>query len=87
MECLLMGGRHRWDGPLFRGRFHSQLIHHADSLEHVFAYIHLNPIRACLARGLDEDCWTSLLAYLGKTRRPRWLKTHAFLKALELSGS
>jgi REP element-mobilizing transposase RayT len=70
--------RHGWDGPLFRGRFRSQLLEDDRYLDDVFAYIHLNPFEAGLATRLDDPCWTSLRAYLGKERAPRWLQTAFF---------
>ncbi len=70
--------RHGWDGPLFRGRFRSQLIEDDGYLDHVFAYVHLNPFQAGLVTGLHDPCWTSLRAYLGKERAPRWLRTETF---------
>lgn len=70
--------RYGWDGPVFRGRFRSQMIEEERYLDHVFAYIHLNPFRARLARRLDEPCWTSLRAYLGRERAPGWLTTGFF---------
>jgi REP element-mobilizing transposase RayT len=70
--------RHGWDGPLFRGRFRSQLVDEDRYLDHLFAYIHLNPIQAGLAKRLDDPSWTSLRAYLGKERSPRWLRTEHF---------
>jgi putative transposase len=74
--------KHGWDGPLFRGRFRSQIIEQDGHLDHVFAYIHLNPLRAGLAARLDDSCWTSLRAYLGKERAPKWLRTEVFLERL-----
>jgi putative transposase len=70
--------RHGWDGPLFRGRFRSQLIEDERYLDHVFAYVHLNPFQAGLATRLDDPCWSSLRAYLGKERAPTWLRTAFF---------
>jgi hypothetical protein len=70
--------RRGWDGPLFRGRFHSQLVEEDRYLDQVFAYVHLNPLRAGLATRLDDPCWTSLRAYLGRQRTPEWLTTDFF---------
>jgi REP element-mobilizing transposase RayT len=74
--------RHGWDGPIFRGRFRSQRIADERYLDSVFAYVHLNPHRAGLAKALDEPCWTSLRAYLGKERAPEWLCREFFLARL-----
>jgi putative transposase len=70
--------RHGWDGPLFRGRFRSQMVEDDRYLDHLFAYIHLNPLQAGLAARIDDPCWTSLRAYLGKERAPTWLSTGFF---------
>ena len=70
--------RSAWDGPLFRGRFRSQMVDSERYLDQVFAYVHLNPFRAGLAKRLDDPCWTSLRAYLGKERAPDWLRTRVF---------
>ncbi len=64
---------HGWDGPLFRGRFGSQLIGDEEYLEHLVAYIHLNPVRAHLVNRPDEPSWTSHRAYLGLEAAPTWL--------------
>jgi len=70
--------RHRWDGPVFRGRFHSQLAHREDHLRVLIAYIHLNPFRAGLVPRLSSEAWTSHRAYLGKEDPPAWLHTDFF---------
>ena len=64
---------HRWDGPVFRGRFRSELIEDQNHLLTVTAYIHLNPIRAGISRRLDQRCWTSHRSYLGLDLAPEWL--------------
>jgi REP element-mobilizing transposase RayT len=69
----------RWDGPLFRGRFHSQPLRTEAHLPVVLAYIHLNPLRANLVTRLTSDCWTSHLAYTGREPAPEWLSRDFFL--------
>jgi REP element-mobilizing transposase RayT len=68
---------HRWDGPVFRGRFHSQLVLRESHLAMVLAYLHLNPVRAGLVRRPEEECWTSHRAYLGLDAAPPWLRCAA----------
>jgi REP element-mobilizing transposase RayT len=63
----------KWDGPLFRGRFNSQLVEREDHLRLLVAYIHLNPLKAHLIKRLDSEAWTSHRAYLGKESAPDWL--------------
>jgi putative transposase len=65
----------KWDGPLFRGRFTSQLVEEEEYLRLLMAYIHLNPLNARLAKRLDSDAWTSHRAYLGKDSPLPWLNT------------
>jgi len=71
-----------WDGPLFRGRFRSELVKKEANLPFLLAYIHLNPLRAGLVTRLDSDCWTSHRAYLGRDSSPEWLTRSYFLGAL-----
>lgn len=68
-----VNARHGWDGPVFRGRFHSELVRNEASLPFLLAYIHLNPLRAGLVTRLDSDCWTSHRAYMGRDPAPPWL--------------
>ena len=56
---------HAWDGPLFRGRFKSQLVEDERYLLTVVSYIHLNPVRARLVLRPDAECWTSHRALVG----------------------
>jgi REP element-mobilizing transposase RayT len=74
-----VNARHGWDGPIFRGRFHSELIRNEARLPFVLAYIHLNPLRAGLVTRLDSDCWTSHRAYIGRDPAPAWLTRGYFL--------
>ncbi|GMV44106.1 MAG: hypothetical protein AMXMBFR64_58220 [Myxococcales bacterium] len=66
-----------WDGPLFRGRFRSQLVEDEAYLITLVAYIHLNPLRAHLATRPDADCWTSHRALVGLETPPPFLTTAA----------
>ena len=68
----------KWDGPLFRGRFHSQMVEDESSLPYVLAYIHLNPLRANLVTRLHAHAWTSHRTYLGRDTKPSWLTTSYF---------
>jgi len=73
---------HDWDGPLFRGRFHSQPVRDETALPFVLAYIHLNPLRANLITRLNQHAWTSHREYLGADSPPEWLTTGHFLELL-----
>ena len=46
----LLNYRHKWDGPVFRGRFTSQLVDDEEYLRYLVAYLHLNPVKAHLVR-------------------------------------
>ena len=76
---LWLNNAHRWDGPVFRGRFKNQLVEDEEHLRVLIAYIHLNPIEAYLAKKLADECWTSHLAYMGRESKPDWLRTDFFL--------
>ena len=64
---------HDWDGPLFRGRFHSQLVTDERYLRYLIAYIHLNPVRARLVNRPDDECWSSHRALVGVELPLPWL--------------
>jgi REP element-mobilizing transposase RayT len=73
---------HRWDGPLFRGRFGSRLVTDEAWLVHLVAYLHLNPVKANLITRADEPGWTSHRAYIGLEPAPAWLSTERLLDTL-----
>jgi len=79
-----LNARKDWDGPVFRGRFKSQLVRDESRLPYILAYIHLNPLRANLVTRIDAECWTSYRSYLGRRYAPRWVETRYFL---DLFGS
>lgn len=68
-----------WDGPVFRGRFKSRVVEDEPYLAHLFAYIHLNPVRAGLAQSADAATWTSHRALVGLARCPGWLEPNGLL--------
>lgn len=69
-----------WDGPVFRGRFQSQVVEDEKHLRILVAYIHLNPINAHLVPRLDSFAWTSHRNYLGRDAAPDWLTMEHFLR-------
>ena len=69
-------------GPVFRGRYRSQLLTDNQYLRHLVGYIHLNPVRAGLVKRPDEDCWTSHRYHTGLQRAPAWLSTDMVRKQL-----
>jgi REP element-mobilizing transposase RayT len=76
---LWLNRRHHWDGPVFRGRFRSQLIEDEAHLRMLLAYVHLNPLRARLVPRLTSEAWTSYRAYLELDQTPDWLTTQLFI--------
>ncbi len=74
--------RHGWDGPLFKGRFKSQLVGDDTYLGYLLAYLHLNPVRANRVNRPDEPSWTSHRAYVGLEPSPPWLSTSPLLDQL-----
>lgn len=77
----------RWDGPVFRGRFRSELVQDETSLPYLLAYIHLNPLKAGLITRLQSHAWTSHRAYLGRDPLPAWLVTDYFETVFEDSDA
>ena len=73
-----LNNRHAWDGPIFRGRYRSQLVTNPVYLRVLIAYIHLNPVSAHLTSRVDDECWTSYRAYMNMEPSPRWLTTSYF---------
>ena len=64
-----------WDGPVWKSRFRSRRIEVEEYLQHVLAYMHLNPVEANIAKNCDEAAWTSHRSYTGASRAPDWLET------------
>jgi REP element-mobilizing transposase RayT len=92
-----VNGLHRWDGPVFRGRFRSRLVEDERYQRYLMAYIHLNPVRARLVGAPDEQAWTSYRQLAGLEPLSSWLSTgardhlfgtveqmHAFVRELQL---
>ena len=75
--------RNGFDGPLFRGRFHSKVVD-SDGYCHLAArYVHRNPLEARLVATLSDYPWSSYPWFIAGTgRQPDWL----FSDALELGG-
>jgi hypothetical protein len=79
----LLNHRHRWDGPVFRGRFTSQLVTDEEYLRYLLTYIYLNPVRARLVPRLTSKAWTSHRAHTGRENPPKWLSTELFLELFD----
>ncbi len=72
---------HRWDGPVFRGRFHNRVVWQEQHWIHLLAYLHLNPVRAGLVVRPEQSPWTSHRFYVGLEPAPEWLTTAELLAA------
>lgn len=66
--------QNRWDGPVFRGRYHNRMVSTQAYWRHLLVYVHQNPLRAD-AGPVDSPYWTSHAAYAGLAPRPEWLTT------------
>ncbi len=70
------------DGPLFRGRYKSQLIEEDCYQLIVSRYIHLNPVEAGLVKNSADYEWSSYPAYLDLVKSPNWLSKNIILNNL-----
>lgn len=81
--------RHRTSGHLFGGRYKAILVDPGEPryFATLLDYLHLNPVRAGLARPEGPalvDCrWSSLRGYVVKRERARWLTVERGLAALD----
>ncbi len=70
--------RHDRIGHLFHGRFKAVMVEADSYLTQLVAYLHLNPVRARIAKEPEEYPWSSHQAYLGLVQAP-WLTTELVL--------
>jgi putative transposase len=72
MQSLLFGYAHYFNrryrevGHLFQGRYKAILCDKDAYLLELVRYIHLNPVRARIAKGPEDYLWSGHLSYLGK---------------------
>jgi REP element-mobilizing transposase RayT len=76
-----LNARYDWDGPLWKGRYQNRLVFDEEYWRHLLAYLHLNPVRAGLARTASAASETSHAAYAGLGPTPDWLTTGDLLAA------
>jgi hypothetical protein len=69
---------HQKSGHLFECRYKAIMVEADEYLKELAAYIHLNPVRACIVTPPEKYKWSSHLAYLGKVAFP-WLQTDFIL--------
>lgn len=75
-----------WDGPVFRGRFHSRLVLTDEHWTHLLAYLHLNPVKARLAVRPGQFLWTSHRYYTLEKPAPKWLTIAGLLEMFDSVG-
>ena len=71
--------RHGLDGQLFKGRYKAILVGEDEYLQGLVRYIHHNPLKAGLAKSLEDYPWSSHLGYLRRADTWKWLHTEALL--------
>lgn len=55
-------------GPLYQGRYFSELIKTDSQMIETSRYIHLNPIRAKMVKNPEDYRWSSYSMYIGKKK-------------------
>ncbi len=68
---LYFNRRHNHVGHLFQGRYRAILCERESYLLELIRYVHLNPVRAGLARRPELYPWSSHHAYLGRPGEPQ----------------
>ena len=71
--------------PLLQGRFEAKLIEQEEYFCNARAYIHLNPLRASLAKSAEECPWSSYACFKGERPSPAWLSQEILLS--EFAGN
>ncbi len=66
-------------GHLFQGRFKGILVDKDAYCKELSRYIHLNPVRAGMAKTPSEYPWSSYRYFTGKDKRPEWLTMELIL--------
>lgn len=71
--------RHGRDGPLFKGRYRSEIIEDDDYLLSLSRYLHLNPVEAEIVDDPRKYKWSSYNSYINSAKAPDWLETEFIL--------
>jgi REP element-mobilizing transposase RayT len=66
---------HQRVGHVFQGRYKSILVEKDSYLLELARYVVLNPLRACMVKGLGDWAWSSYRAMTGDASPPPWLET------------
>ncbi len=64
---------HNKDGQLFRGRYKAVVVDDDIYLLEVLRYIHRNPLRAGIAKDVDDFLWSSHKGYVSRAKKWDWL--------------
>lgn len=72
--------RHGHDGQLFRGRYKAILVDESEYLLGLVHYIHHNPLKAGMAKALEDYEWISHHGYLSDHDAWKWLYREPVLK-------
>ena len=78
---------HKKDGQLFRGRYKAVLVDADSHLLEVLRYIHRNPLRAGIAKKLNDFAWSSHQGYISKAKKWEWLHKDFLLSMLSSKKS
>lgn len=70
-------------GHLFQGRYKAILVEADEYAKELSRYIHLNPVRAGITERPEEYVSSSYNSYIGKGKKPAWLKTEFVLGYFE----
>ena len=79
--------RHSCDGQLFRGRYKSILVSADSHLLELVKYIHRNPLKAGLAKGVNDYIWSSHKGYLSVSKKWEWLHKEVIFSMLTKNRS
>lgn len=66
-------------GHLLQGRYKAILVEADEYAKELSRYIHLNPVRAGIAERPEDYIWSSYNSYIGKGKKPAWLRTEFIL--------
>lgn len=75
--------KHKRVGPLYQGRFKAILVQQDEYLHHLSRYIHLNPLRAGIAKSPLEYRWSSYRYFTLDQQPPKWLKIDFILSMFD----
>jgi putative transposase len=66
-------------GHLFQGRYKAILVEKDAYCQELSRYIHLNPVRAGIAKSPSEYTWSSFCYFIGLKESPGWLRDELIL--------